>query len=224
VHATVLNTANTAQATTANARVDRPDAIPNAMWPTYAALALSYQIQPWEAFGVRKPIAAAGSAVFFVVAPGTIAGLIPWWLTGWHSRPSPDGWAAPFVALRVVGLALVLAGAGFVVTAFVRFVIEGLGTPAPIAPPSRLVVGGIYRYLRNPMYVALIACILGQALLLNQPVLLWYAAIAGAAMVAFARLYEEPTLTRQFGADYERYRAAVPGWWPRLRPWQPPQP
>jgi protein-S-isoprenylcysteine O-methyltransferase Ste14 len=173
---------------------------------------------------VRKPLAAAGSAVFFVVAPGTAAGLIPWWLTGWHSRDNPDGWTPLFLSLRAVGLVLVLAGAGFVVTAFVRFVVEGLGTPAPIAPPTRLVVGGIYRYVRNPMYVAVISCIVGQALLLNQPVLLWYAAIAAAAMVAFVRLYEEPTLARQFGADYERYRAAVPGWWPRLRPWQPPPP
>ncbi len=173
---------------------------------------------------MRKPIAAAGSAVFFVIAPGTAAGLIPWWLTGWHSRGAPDGWGALILGLRVVGLALVLAGAGFVVTAFVRFVVEGLGTPAPIAPPTRLVVGGIYRYLRNPMYVAVTACILGQALLLNQPVLLWYAAIAGTAMAAFVRFYEEPALTRQFGADYARYQAAVPGWWPRLRPWRPPEP
>ena len=170
---------------------------------------------------MRKPIAAAGSAVFFVIAPGTAAGLIPWWLTGWDSRDAADGWAALFLSLRALGLVLVLAGAGFVITAFVRFVVEGLGTPAPIAPPSRLVVGGIYRYVRNPMYVAVTACIVGQALLLNQPVLLWYAAIAGAAMVTFARFYEEPKLTRQFGADYERYRDAVPGWWPRLRPWDP---
>ncbi len=173
---------------------------------------------------MRKPIAAAGSAVFFVIAPGTAAGLIPWWLTGWHSRDAPAGWATPFVLLRGLGLAMVVAGAGFVVTAFVRFVVEGLGTPAPIAPPSRLVVGGIYRHVRNPMYVSVIACILGQALLLNQPVLVWYAAVVGAAVVAFVHFYEEPKLTRQFGADYERYRAAVPGWWPRLRPWRPPAP
>ncbi len=171
---------------------------------------------------MRMPIAAAGSAVFFVIAPGTVAGLIPWWLTSWHSRDAPAGWATPFVLLRGLGLAMVVAGAAFVVTAFVRFVVEGLGTPAPIAPPSRLVVGGIYRYLRNPMYVAVTTCIIGQALLLNQPILLWYAAIVWPAMIAFVRLYEEPKLTRQFGADYERYRAAVPGWWPRLRPWQPP--
>ena len=170
---------------------------------------------------MRKPFAAVGSIVFFVLAPGTVAGLVPWWLTGWQSRPAPEGWSALFLALRGLGLVLLLAGTAFVITAFTRFVREGLGTPAPVAPPSHLVVGGVYRYVRNPMYVALTACIVGQALLLNQPVLLWAAAITLAAFVAFVRLYEEPTLARQFGAEYERYRAAVPGWWPRLRPWQP---
>jgi len=71
------------------------------------------------------------------------------------------------------------------------------------------------------MYVAVVACIVGQALLLNQPGLLIYAAIGALTMVSFTRVYEEPTLRRQFGADYEAYRAAVPGWWPRLRPWRP---
>jgi protein-S-isoprenylcysteine O-methyltransferase Ste14 len=73
------------------------------------------------------------------------------------------------------------------------------------------------------MYVALITCILGQALLLNQPVLLWDAMITAAAMVSFTVLYEQPVLSRRFGADYATYRAAVPGWLPRLRPWQPPE-
>lgn len=171
---------------------------------------------------MRKPQAVAGSVVFFVLAPGTVAGLIPWLLTGWRWRSTPDGWAALLGPLRVLGLLMLVAGAGFLVTAFVRFVGEGLGTPAPVAPPTRLVIGGIYRYVRNPMYVAVLACILGQALLLYQPVLLLVAAVSAAAMVAFTMLYEEPTLRRQFGADYDRYRAAVPGWWPRLRPWQPP--
>jgi protein-S-isoprenylcysteine O-methyltransferase Ste14 len=171
---------------------------------------------------MRKPTAAVGTAVFFVVAPGTVIALIPWWLTGWHSRPAPEGWSALFLPLRALGLVMTVAGAAFVITAFVRFVVEGLGTPAPIAPPDRLVVGGIYRYIRNPMYVALNTCLVGQALLLNQPVLLLVAAITLAAMVGFVKIYEEPTLAERFGADYAAYKAAVPGWWPRLRPWQPP--
>jgi protein-S-isoprenylcysteine O-methyltransferase Ste14 len=171
---------------------------------------------------MRRPTAALGSFIFFVIAPGTLAGLVPWWLTGWHSRDAPDGWEAVFVGLRIIGLVLLVAGAVFIISAFARFVREGLGTPAPVAPPSRLVVGGVYRYVRNPMYLAVIACIVGQALLLNQPVLLWLAGISAVAMVAFVRFYEEPTLTRRFGSQYKRYQAAVPGWWPRLRPWQPP--
>jgi protein-S-isoprenylcysteine O-methyltransferase Ste14 len=114
-----------------------------------------------------------------------------------------------------------VAGTAFLVTAFVRFVVEGLGTPAPVAPPTRLVVGGVYRYVRNPMYVAVLACIVGQALLLGQPVLWLDALLTGVAVVAFVRVYEEPKLSEQFGDEYQAYRRAVPGWWPRLRPWRP---
>jgi protein-S-isoprenylcysteine O-methyltransferase Ste14 len=161
---------------------------------------------------MRKPIAAVTSLVFFVLAPGVVAGWIPWRLTHWRLRPLPG---AP--ALRGLGLVLIAAGVAVLVHTFVRFVREGIGTPAPIAPTRRLVVGGLYRYVRNPMYLAVVATIVGQALALGQLPLLKYAALVGAAMVAFVRLYEEPTLRRQFGADYDAYRRAVPGWWPRLR-------
>jgi protein-S-isoprenylcysteine O-methyltransferase Ste14 len=107
------------------------------------------------------------------------------------------------------------------IRAFVRFVMEGLGTPAPIAAPDRLVIGGVYRYVRNPMYVAVVAAIVGQALLFGQLGLLIYAVAVWLLVAAFVHLYEEPTLTRRFGADYEAYRRAVPAWWPRLRPWVP---
>jgi protein-S-isoprenylcysteine O-methyltransferase Ste14 len=107
-----------------------------------------------------------------------------------------------------------------VVSAFGRFVTEGLGTPAPVAPPQRLVVGGLYRYVRNPMYVAVLSCVVGQALLFGRASLWVYGALVTVAMVAFVRLYEEPNLARRFGADYEAYRRAVPGWLPRLRPWR----
>ena len=91
--------------------------------------------------------------------------------------------------------------------AFARFVVEGVGTPAPVAPTERLVVGGLYRYVRNPMYVAVATAILGQALLLGRPVLLAYAALFMTVVAAFVRLYEEPTLARQFGDEYAAYRA-----------------
>jgi protein-S-isoprenylcysteine O-methyltransferase Ste14 len=170
---------------------------------------------------VRKPMAAAGTAIFFVLAPGVVAGLVPWWLTGWRVRHLQPSWA--WAPLRVVGGVLIAAGVIVLVPAFVRFVVEGVGTPAPVAATQRLVVGGLYRYVRNPMYLAVVATIVGQALALGQPALLGYAVVVGAAMAAFVHGYEEPTLAGQFGAQYEAYRHTVPAWWPRRRPWQPGQ-
>jgi protein-S-isoprenylcysteine O-methyltransferase Ste14 len=166
---------------------------------------------------MRKPMAAAGSAAFFALAPGVVAGLVPWWLTGWRVREPLPYW----MPLRLIGVALLAVGTGVLVQAFVRFVSEGSGTPAPVAPTRELVVGGLYRYVRNPMYLAVLAAIVGQALALGQLVLLPYAAVVCAAFAAFVHWYEEPTLARQFGARYEAYRRAVPAWWPRRHPWHP---
>jgi protein-S-isoprenylcysteine O-methyltransferase Ste14 len=152
--------------------------------------------------------AAAGSAVFFAVAPGVMAGPVPWLLTGWEVE---HVWAP----VRVLGIVLIAAGAAVLVRAFARFVTEGLGTPAPVAPTENLVVGGLYRYVRNPMYVAVAATIVGQALALGQAVLLPYAALFMLTVYAFVRTYEEPVLRDRYGAQYEAYRRAVPGWWPR---------
>ena len=169
----------------------------------------------------RHRIGVTAVAADFMLQLGVVAGLVPWWLTGWRVRQPAPPWA--WAPLRVVGVALVSAGAVVLVHAFVRFVVEGVGTPAPIAPTQQLVVGGPYRYVRNPMYLAVTAVIVGQALALAQPGLLLYAAAVGGATAAFAHGYEEPTLQRQFGAQYEAYRRAVPAWWPRRRPWQPGQ-
>jgi protein-S-isoprenylcysteine O-methyltransferase Ste14 len=154
--------------------------------------------------------AAVGTTVFLVLAPGVVAGVIPWWLTGWESD---DLWAP----LRVLGAALIVAGTAVLLHAFARFVVEGLGTPAPVAPTERLVIGGLYRYVRNPMYLAVGATIVGQSLLLGRLGLLAYAVAFGAAVFTFVRLYEEPTLAQRYGEEYEAYRRAVPGWWPRRR-------
>jgi protein-S-isoprenylcysteine O-methyltransferase Ste14 len=162
---------------------------------------------------VRRTVAAVGSAAFFVLAPGIVAGVIPWWLTGWRMREPLPFWAP----LRVLGGALLVAGTLVLVYAFVQFVTEGAGTPAPVAPTERLVVSGLYRYVRNPMYLAVIATIVGQGLLFGRMVLLLYGVAVGLAFSAFVRGYEEPTLSRRYGAEYEAYRRAVPRWWPRLR-------
>jgi protein-S-isoprenylcysteine O-methyltransferase Ste14 len=153
-----------------------------------------------------------GSALFFVVAPGVVAGLIPWRLTAWEVLQEP--WP-----LRGLGLLLLVVSVPVLVGAFVRFARDGLGTPAPVAPTERLVVSGAYRFVRNPMYLAVVGAIVGQALLLGQLGLLRYAALVAVLMVVFVRFYEEPTLRRQFGAEYDAYCRAVPGWLPRLRPW-----
>ena len=159
---------------------------------------------------MSRAAAAVGSAAFFVLAPGVVAGLVPWWLTGWRVEPL---WAP----LRWLGVVLLVAGVGVLLSAFVQFVAEGVGTPAPVAPTEHLVVRGLYRYVRNPMYLAVLATIAGQALILGQFVLFAYALVVGLAFVAFVRGYEEPTLRRRYGAEYDAYRRAVPAWWPRLR-------
>jgi protein-S-isoprenylcysteine O-methyltransferase Ste14 len=153
--------------------------------------------------------AAAGSLLFLFVAPGVVAGFIPWLLTGWDAAGDVP------VLLIVAGVALTAAGAAVLLHAFARFVVEGLGTPAPVAPTQHLVVGGLYRYVRNPMYLAVAATIVGQAMILGRPALLLYALLFGAVVWAFVHFYEEPTLARQYGAEYDAYRRAVPGWWPK---------
>ncbi len=165
---------------------------------------------------MRRSAAAAGSALFFATAPGIVAGLIPWWLTGWRVRGPLAHWAP----VRLAGLVILILATVVLVRAFARFVAEGRGTPAPVAPTERLVIGGLYRYVRNPMCLAVVAAITGQALALGQPVLLGYAAVVWVTVAAFARWYEEPTLARQFGAQYEAYRRGVPAWRPRTRPWK----
>jgi protein-S-isoprenylcysteine O-methyltransferase Ste14 len=159
-----------------------------------------------------KAAAIAGSAGFLVVAPGVVAGLVPWWLTGWQQGA---GWPVP---VRVAGWLLIAAGAAALLGSFTQFALEGRGTPAPPAPTEHLVVRGLYRYVRNPMYLAVTAVITGEALVLGRPVLLGYAAVVAAAFVAFVYGYEQPVLARRYGAEYEAYRRAVPGWWPRLAP------
>lgn len=158
--------------------------------------------------------AAAGSAAFFLLAPGLVAGLVPWWLTGWQA--TEPAWPWP---LRLMGGLLVLSGTTLLVVCFARFALEGAGTPAPVAPTERLVIGGPYRHVRNPMYLSVLAIICGQALWLGQRGLLAYGLAVLAAVASFVHWYEEPTLQARYGSAYEAYRRAVPGWWPRRRPW-----
>jgi protein-S-isoprenylcysteine O-methyltransferase Ste14 len=164
----------------------------------------------------RKTRSILGSLLFFCVAPAVVAGWVPFRITGWRLGPSPLG----LPALRWAGAALAAIGTAGLVDCFARFALQGLGTPAPVAPTQYLVSGGLYRHVRNPMYVSLVAAIVGQGLLLGSPRLLGYAVIVFLLVHAFVLAYEEPALRRTFGESYERYRANGPRWWPRLRPWR----
>jgi protein-S-isoprenylcysteine O-methyltransferase Ste14 len=169
-----------------------------------------------EGGAVRKAIAVFGSALFFAVAPSVLAGLIPWSITHWEFR-------LPFFDLQVtraVGMLLIAAGLPGLIDSFARFALQGLGTPAPIAPPQNLVVTGLYRYVRNPIYVAVVAIILGQGILFGDWRLLIYDGVMWLAFHAFVVAYEEPVLAENFGAQYENFRANVPRWIPRMTPWR----
>src|SRR5262249_6463540 len=164
----------------------------------------------------ERALPALGTAIFLILAPGVVAGLLPWWLSGWQFD-TPLAW---WDAVRLPGLVLIILATAILLSAFASFVVEGVGTPAPVAPTQHLVVGGLYRFVRNPMYIAVVGAIVGQAWFLGQPVLLEYAVAVGLLMAAFARWVEEPVLLERFGTDYQEYRRAVPGWWPRSRPWR----
>jgi protein-S-isoprenylcysteine O-methyltransferase Ste14 len=155
--------------------------------------------------------AGVGTALVFLMGQGGGVVLLPYAFTRWE--PGSPPWP---VAVRALGVALITISGLVVITGFVRFATEGIGIPFPAEPTSRqLTVGGPYRYVRNPLYLAIVMAVTGQALLFGRPVLLVYAAVLLAAFVAFVRWYEEPTLARRFGEQYEVYRKEVPGWWPR---------
>lgn len=153
--------------------------------------------------------AVASTTLFTVVVPGTIAGYIPW--TMWRGLAPTSGvqaWLA--CTLIALGIAIYLS------TAFWGFALIGGGTPAPIAPTKILVVRGLHRFVRNPMYLGVALAIGGQAWLFHSLHIAIY--MAGMLLTAhvFVLLYEEPTLQRQFGQEYESYRRQVPRWIPRI--------
>ncbi len=167
---------------------------------------------------MRRVFAVLGSTLFFVLAPGTVAGLVPWWISRWRFESSAIGW----LPLRVVGGLLIAAGSAVLLDSFARFALKGLGTPAPVFPTRHLVITGLYRYVRNPMYVAVVGIIVGQGLLLGNIRVLEYGALVWLGFHLFVVAYEEPTLRASFGAQYEGFCADVPRWIPRSSPWRGP--
>ena len=124
---------------------------------------------------------AVPASLLFTIVPGTVAGLVPWLLTNWQrSNDFPDP-----IAVRLVGGVLIALGLPVLLHAIFRFAVEGLGTPAPIAPTRHLVVGGPNRFVRNPMYVAVVVMIFGQALVLSNTLLMWYGAFCAIIQAVF---------------------------------------
>jgi protein-S-isoprenylcysteine O-methyltransferase Ste14 len=161
-----------------------------------------------------RPIEARiGSALFFLLAPGTIAGLIPWWITGWRTEPGASHAWSIFGAILIIPFAMLL------IACFVQFAQAG-GTPAPVAPTQRLVATGLYRYVRNPMYIAVSGLIFAQMWLFGSAALLAYGVVIATAFVLFVLAYEEPALRRAYGDEYARYCRNVPAWLPRPSPWR----
>jgi protein-S-isoprenylcysteine O-methyltransferase Ste14 len=171
--------------------------------------------QDFEITPRRKLPAILGSAIFLVIAPGFVAGCVPWWISQWRLE-------APFFAIplfRIAGGILILLGIVGLLDSFLRFAVQGLGTPAPVFPTRHLVVTGLYRFVRNPMYVAVVSAILGQGLLLGNSRVLEYGALVWLLFHLFVLLYEEPTLRSSFGPEYRAFCAEVPRWIPRFTPW-----
>ena len=163
---------------------------------------------------MRTSTAAVGSAAFFVAAPGTVVGLGPWLITHWEVPGSSP-------PLRVVlGVVLIVLGLIPPIHAFIQFAKAG-GTPMPAAPTERLVVAGFNRFVRNPMYFGMGLVLIGEAIVFPNITLLILGLTAALFLfvTAFVIVYEEPTLRRTFGTDYEAYCRAVRRWIPRLRPW-----
>ena len=151
------------------------------------------------------------SLLFLILAPGMVAGYIP--LGVLRNGAQTDTGIFSFLAFP-----LWLIGGIILLWSFWNFLKEGRGTPAPIDPPKELVAVGFYRYTRNPMYVGILAAILGHFLWFGYWNLLIYAVVVFFAFHTFVTYYEEPTLERKFGAAYEDYRKRVPRWIPGVRP------
>ena len=163
---------------------------------------------------MKRASAIVGSAIFLVVAPGTLAVYLPWTICRWRLASPLLG----FFPFRIIGVLMIAAGLPVLLDSFTRFAIQGMGTPAPVAAPQHLVVTGLYRHVRNPMYVAVSLLIFGQGLLFGSVSVLELGVVVWLGFFAFVVFYEEPVLRQKFGKEYEEFCARVPRWIPRLKP------
>jgi len=165
---------------------------------------------------MRRIFAVLGSAAFLVIAPGIVAGYVPWRICRWDVGAPLLGTSA----FRFGGVLMIAAGLPVLLDSFARFALQGLGTPAPLFPIRNLVVSGLFRYVRNPMYVSVVSLILGQGLFFGSVRVLEYGIAVCVGFYLFVLIYEEPTLRKSYRSEYEEFCANVPRWIPRLRPWR----
>jgi len=163
---------------------------------------------------MSKRDALIGSAAFFIIAPGVVAGLVPFLITGWRFGGDANA------TLMWIGGVLMVAFAAALIDCFARFALRGAGTPAPLAPTRKLVVDGLYRFVRNPMYVAVLGLIFAQALFFASAALIAYGVTIWLAFLFFVLAREEPRLKRDFPDEYPIYCQHVGRWLPRLTPWR----
>lgn len=153
----------------------------------------------------------ARALLSFLILPGVVAFVVPAWLAS-IDRSRGEGWAAGWAAVGV--------GAIILLWCVRDFYVAGKGTLAPWDPPRRLVVVGLYRFLRNPMYVGVLTLVLGWSVVLGSPLLLVYCLCLAIGFHLRTVLAEEPYLAAHFGEEWTQYRAAVRRWWPRTSPWR----
>ena len=153
---------------------------------------------------------ALGSLLFLIIAPGTVAGYIPLVLLR-------NGTQIETGILAYLAFPFWLIGSVILLWCFWDFTFKGRGTPAPIAPPKELVTTGFYRYVRNPIYVGILAILIGHFLWFGYWNLLIYMIFVFVGFHLFVTFYEEPTLKQKFGASYENYLKRVPRWIPRFK-------
>lgn len=149
------------------------------------------------------------SLLWTILCPGTVTLLLPWFiLSGRHSTEAGWSWR------QWASQPLVAAGAGILLWCIYAFARQGKGTLSPADPARHLVVSGLYRYVRNPMYLGVTTILLGETLFFGSIFLLGYAGLVFLLFNLFIRLHEEPYLHRKFGEGYERYCETVGRWWP----------
>jgi protein-S-isoprenylcysteine O-methyltransferase Ste14 len=154
-------------------------------------------------------------SILFIVfgGPGIALIYLPLWITRFRIPAGEPLWQILLAA------ALMIAGLTPALESACRFIYMGRGTLLPTVPTEHLVVSGLYRYVRNPMYVGVLAALCGEAVLFRSPGLVIEAVLICAGFNLFIRIYEEPTLRRRYPGEYPRYMSHVPRWWPRLTPW-----